>query len=166
MTTSPSPDQPTSTLVVAWAIDFDLSTGAHLGYGTLVGPTGLVLLHPATADRMVADHPDRQLTARLQVADTTGRIQVIDGVVYLGEPYRGVEVTTAAVQPIGDVDAVPGRVYWQGMPVSDLAQLLRQDEDDEPASPPFGIPPVPGMGGTPGVWGPWCWIVPSCPGCR
>lgn len=156
---------PIATLVVAYFINVDGSTGDHVGYGTLVGPSGMVVLHPRTGDRVLpgATH---QLTLRLQIADDADHVQVTDGTVHLSSGQRGVGLPPAIV-PTSAITAQPSRAFWQGSDAAArLASALTEDEQNEPSEPPFHVPEAPGIGGMPGVHGPWCVVFPSCPGCH
>lgn len=157
-----APEHSIATLVVAYSINMDASTGAFVGFGTLTGPSGMVILHPTTGSRL--QNTTYQQKLRLQIADNTDRLQVVDGTVYLSLENQGVRLPPAVI-PDDGVLAEASRAFWK-IPPAELLALLTANEDHDPSTTPFPIPDPPRSLGEPGVHGPWCRIFPWCPGCR
>lgn len=144
---------PTATLVVAYAINLDNSTGTFVGYASLVD-SEFVVLHEKATPRLLAGRPTRQLTLRLQIVDDTGNVEVVDGTVHFGDTD-----CPPAVALQTSPTAAPA---WQFEPDT-WRQRLVEDERHDPDDPPL---PPPGPPFTPhGTRPPWCKIWPNCPGC-
>ncbi len=159
-------DPPIAARVIVYRINFDNTTGAFLGYGTLTGPSGLVVLHPRTGRRLLADAPPTQLTLRLQIVDDNNQLDVADGTVLSSQPDQGTGVTLPpAVYPWVMPAAVPAVDCWK-QPPAQIADALAAREDSEPTEPPFPVPEPWQMPGPPGIHGPWCHWFPNCPGCK